>query len=118
MLEPKYIYPEIKINTVVFDDGSVMMMIDTYLRKKDRKWFGKYYLWHFFRQVTIPKADDMNYNIAKCVAFFTAEIYRMIILEKIDKGLIYSGHISEFKKVFELDLNQIDEKKRLTLKLK
>lgn len=110
VIEAKHIYPDIMCSVFSVkhknDKTEYVLNMDTVLRKeKDGIW----YLWPFHKQVTVGWSPDIADACMISLAHFNAEIYRCMLLGKIDTSIVDVDNIASFEK----DVSQMDEKHRM-----
>lgn len=112
----KSIYPNVSVkfvyNSNVETDGIYSLMIlETHLRKCYRK---KYYLQKFYREIYIKDFAGRDEVLANELNHFHSEVYKGIVLGKVDLKLILHTPVGREYSVFTLDEDQRSEKERLT----
>jgi hypothetical protein len=106
-MKQKAIYPEIDIQ-ILYMGGKTLVTLETFLRKTYR---GKYYLWKFWKEFETV-GDLIGEEAIVLMKRFNKEVYRTIILGKVDPKLVlHTGGIC--RPAFELDTDQTPEHVRL-----
>lgn len=111
----KPIYPNVRIE-MYSEPGVIRFHLGmmTYLRKQYRK---KYYLQKFYRETEVLYNEERDANAISEINHFHAEVYKSIILGKVDLKLVFRTHWGLVRHVFELDPDQTSEEERLTPKI-
>lgn len=106
-MNQKKIYPEIGVE-ILYLGEKPLVTLTTYLRKTYRR---KYYLWKFYKEFE-TKDDLIIEEAIVLMNKFHGEVYRTIVLGKVDPKLIlHTGGI--LRPAFELDPDQTPERERL-----
>jgi hypothetical protein len=105
----KSIYPKIDVRVVYHMDQKSVMYFETYLRKTYRR---KYYLWKFYREVTIGSKIFTPEEVLDSMIRFQTEIYRCQILGKVNPKLIMQVGGVNYP-LFEKDTDQTPEHVRI-----
>jgi hypothetical protein len=104
----KYIYPLVNIERLRY--GKIIIIhFETYLRKTYKR---KYYLWKFYKELEFKDEVDISEEIITALDRFHQEVYRTLILGKVDpKMILHRGGVCY--PAFELDTDQTPERVRL-----
>jgi hypothetical protein len=115
-MDDKYVYPNVSVKMFSIQDKAIsfVLVMETWLRKKHR---GKYYLQKFYNEYYIADNDNKDANIVAEINHFHSNVYKVIILGKVDLKLVFINHWGEDRNAFELDLDQTSEEERLTPKI-
>jgi hypothetical protein len=101
------VYPNIRCEMIPQSGYQYHLILETWVRKK-KKYSKRYYFMHYFREAIVKGQDEL----VSMINHFHAEIYRGLILMKINPQLVASEH--PWEPIYQLDPNQEPEEERLT----
>lgn len=112
----KYIYPRVKVDTVLLKGGrghhiedTWRVTLETYLRKRRGK---KYYFQKHWKETFCPAHELCAASIADGVNRFHEDVYRSLILSHIDPRIVFPLYDPPLP-AFEVDSDLRTEAQRL-----
>jgi len=108
-MEKRSIYPAISINIFAYHDNSFRIVLESWLRKR-KGLLGKYYLQKFYREIVLSDINELYIHLNQ----LHAEVYKSIILGKVDLRLVFHTPFGVLVPAFVLDEDQRSEKERMS----
>ena len=111
VVEALVVYPAIKCEVSADADGRILVSLETNIRirsQEDMEW----YLTNVSRKTKVCDCFDVIQGVVNEVNRFHAEVYRAVILSRVDRNIV---DYKTGQPLYVKDNLQIDEKERIIL---